>query len=930
MYRIIPGLLFATVSVIGIWLVSALEETTRPSPDIAPSAPATVGHPSFLSPHFHPIALHHDHLFVVNTPADTVEIIDTKSGDIIKRIPVGIDPVSIAIRPDGLEAWVSNHLSDSVSVIDTDPASPTHLHVIDTIQEIDLETRATNFDEPVGIAFASDQKAYIALSSENTIAVIDVSSRKVIKHLAIPAQDPRAITVRNGKLYVIPFESNNKTQLSNGTKIESDPAPFDAHQHTIARNNPDSPGHVLEIIKHPDVPDKDLFVFDTETDTLIETVDSLGTLLYGLTVDSKGTVFIAQTDARNDVNGRAGAKKQGLAELQNRPFLNQITRVDFQDKSARKPHFIDLESLPSAQVIPTQGFATPFAIEISPDDKTLVATAASSNKLFTVDTATGKLLGFINVGFVPRGVALQSQNDGSPAQAWVFNAVANTVSLVDLSELSQPVLKSTIPLDDPTPPAFKRGRIAFNNANASTTQTFACASCHPDGHTDQLLWVLDTPIATGEKQIQPRTTMPLRGLRDTAPFHWDGIPGDPYGGPNGANAHGHAPPNVDGSSPDNAVRHVVDSAMDTTMALPGSSIGDGHRLDRNERYYMARFLLAVPYPPAQKRAYTNVLSQRAGDGFELFHLKGYHEGKPQPIVCGDCHRMPFLVSTNTPGSGMDAVTWRGANDRFLIFPQGRINIIDFDFYRDLADQGIPEKSLWRLSWKNKAHFDPVWEMVLEGSTGYSGSFARQLTLHQKSVNDPLTQDLLPALEASAREEAIVLQVNALFLGETEPASLTLQFQNDHYFQIDGDRQIFTRDQLLKLAAEGKFLGTFTGRHGARSGFLVPQPALWTLSPIHEQSGRQHFPALTDGQKTMTLNARHVTEEAHVIINGRRVPATIARGEAETITIKLEALPPVGLHFLQIQNARGLFSNDFIFHVADKSEDIAGASLPDSD
>jgi DNA-binding beta-propeller fold protein YncE len=927
MNRIIPGLLFATVSVIGIWLVPALEEATRPSPDIAPPAPAKVGHPSFLSPHFHPIALHHDHLIVVNTPADTVDIIDKKNGDIIKRIPVGIDPVSIAIRPDGLEAWVSNHLSDSVSVIDTDPASPTHLHVIDTIQDMDLAKRTTNFDEPVGIAFANNQKAYLALSSENKIAIIDVPSRRVTDLLTIPAQDPRAITVRNGKLYVIPFESNNKTQLSSGSKIESASAPFDVHQHRTTNNSKED---IRDIIKHPDLPDKDLFIFDTETDRLIETVDSLGTLLYGLTVDSKGTVFIAQTDARNDVNGRAGSKKQGLAELQNRPFLNQITRVDFQDKSARKPHFIDLEPLPSAQVIPTQGFATPFAIEISPDDKTLVATAASSNKLFTVDTATGKLLGFINVGFVPRGVALQAQDDGSPAQAWVFNAVANTVSLVDLSELSQPVLKSTIPLDDPTSPAFKRGRIAFNNANASTTQTFACASCHPDGHTDQLLWVLDTPVVAGEKQIQPRTTMPLRGLRDTAPFHWDGIPGDPYGGANGANAHGHAPPNVDGSSPDNAMRHVVDSAMDTTMALAGNSIGDGHRLDRNERYYMARFLLAVPYPPAQKRAYTNVLSQHAEDGFELFHLKGYQGGKPQPIVCGDCHRMPFLVSTNTPGSGMDATTWRGANDRFLIFPQGPLNIIDFDFYRDLADQGIPEKDLWRLSWKNKTHFDPVWEMVLEGSTGYSGSFARQLTLHQKSVNDPLTQDLLPALEASAREEAIVLQVDALFLGETEPASLTLQFQNDHYVQIDGDRQRFTRDQLLKLAAEGKFLGTFTGRHGVRSGFLVPQPALWTLSPIHEQSGRQHFPTLTDGQKTMTLNARHVTEEAHVIVNGRRVSATLTPGEAETLTVELETLPSVGRHFLQIQNARGLFSNDFIFHVSDKPEEIGGTSRPGTD
>jgi hypothetical protein len=81
---------------------------------------------------------------------------------------------------------------------------------------------------------------------------------------------------------------------------------------------------------------------------------------------------------------------------------------------------------------------------------------------------------------------------------------------------------------------------------------------------------------------------------------------------------------------------------------------------------------------------------------------------------------------------MDAPTWRGAYDRFLILPQGRLNIIDFDFYRNIAEKGIPEKDLWRLSWRSKPRFDPIWEMVLEGSTGYSGTFARQLTLNRKN------------------------------------------------------------------------------------------------------------------------------------------------------------------------------------------------------
>ena len=254
---------------------------------------------------------------------------------------MGIDPVTLAVRPDGREVWVSNHVSDSVSVIDVAPVSPTYLQVVATIQEFDPRTKATRFDEPCGIAFASNSKAYVALSSENEIAVIDVASRKVQKRLKVTAQDPRAIVVLGDRLYVLPFESNNKTQLSGGSKIDGKLVTFDAHEHSVANNNVLSLDHVTDIVKHPRVPDRDLFVFDTKTDRLLHSVETLGTLLYGLAVDSEGTVFIAQTDARNDANGRAGTQKHGLKELENRAFLNQITQLPFKKGKPEEPKFLN-------------------------------------------------------------------------------------------------------------------------------------------------------------------------------------------------------------------------------------------------------------------------------------------------------------------------------------------------------------------------------------------------------------------------------------------------------------------------------------------------------------------------------------------------------------------------------------------------------------
>jgi len=923
----------------GVFLIAAVVNQPVTTSDVlsksAPPAPVEVGHPTFVSPHVSPIAISGRDVFVVNTPADTVDVIDATTRKVKARVSVGVDPCSLAVRPDGKEIWVSNHISDSVSVIDTDADSPTYLNVVATIQEFNNRTKATEFDEPVGIAFANNDKAYVALSSANQIAVVDVASRKIMNRLRIRSQDPRAITVRNGRLYVIPFESNNKTQLSGGTgKLDKEYETFDAFEHSIRVNNVLSLGHVTDIVKHPDVPDRDLYVFDTKTDKLVETVDTLGTLLYGLTVDSKGTVYVAQTDARNDANGKSGTKKHGLKELENRAFLNQITAVSFNDErnEAENTDFIDLEPLPPEQPKEGEALATPFAIEVSEDDSTLFASAAGSDKLFTVDAKSGDVIGRVDVGAVPRGIALATA-DGKTSQAWVLNAVENSVSLVEVADAANPKVVETVALEDPTHPQVKRGRIAFNTARASTTGTFACASCHPDGHTDQLLWVLKTPVVSGGNQIMPRSTMPIRGLRDTAPYHWDGIPGDPYGGNNSANIHTSVEPSSDKKVATSTTRHLIDGGLASTMAMVGNEgendEGKAGRLTALERDDMAMFLFSVPFPPAQKRAYTNELSDRAEEGFKLFHIEGDYDGKVRPNVCGDCHRMPFMVSTNTPGTGMDAPTWRGAYDRFLILPQGRLNIIDFDFYRRVAEQGQDERSIWQFSWAGRRRFDPIWEMVLEGSTGYSGSFARQVAVNKDTVEAAITKELMLALQKSAAEDAIVLEADGVMLDGTESTPVSLQFAADHeggsYVQKDGERKVFGQGELLAMASEGRFVGTLTARHGVKDDVVDhPQPGLWTLGPIHSQRGRQKFPVLYPGSQTMTISGRHVDDSTHVVVNGRRVEGqvTVVDREKDRLEIKLAELPEPGLHMVQVQNASGLFSNDFIFHVVKDAEEAA--------
>ncbi len=869
------------------------------------------GSPTFLSPHSSPIAFTGGLVLVANTAADTLDVIDSRGRDVLARVPVGIDPVSVAVRPDGFEAWVSNHVSDSVSVVDLRPSTPTRFQVIATIQDFDPRTKATRFDEPVGIAFAGNAKAYVALSSENVVAVVNVARRKVIRRLRISAQDPRAIAVQGNRLFVLPFESNNQTQLSGCTGApDGDLCTFTIQSF----NNVLSDGLVVDLVRQPRVPDRDLYVFDTNSDRLVEVVESIGTLLYGLTIDSRGNVFVAQTDARNDANGRAGTLNHGLREMENRPFLNRISRVSCTGLACAAPDHFDLEPLPPLQPAAGSALATPFAVQISPDDSILVATAASSDALFTLDALSGEVLGRVTVGSVPRGVALEA-SEGALARAWVFDAVDNTVSIVNLEDPSAPRVEGLVRLEDPTPPGMKRGRRAFNTAGASTTQTFSCASCHPDGNTDQLLWVLDTPIPDGQTQVPPRNTMPARGLRNSAPYHWDGIPGDPFGGNNTGNIGGAEPPNCDFENPQTCTRFLVDAALASTMCKIEEC--DGGRLSPADRRSLARFLLAVPYPPAQRRSYSNALSPRAVRGFEVFHIEGVPENGSRN-VCGDCHRMPFWVSTNTPGTGMDAPTWRGAYDRWLILPQGRQNMVDH-FTAETLAEGIDERSLW-VGEDPRSPLQPVWNMVTEGSTGFSGAFARQVTLGRATARKPRTESLLAALELADSEGAVVLRGFGVWIRGDIGERAVLDYQSGVY--VDGlGGEAFTREQLSTLASSGSFVGTFTGWPPANTGLEHPQPAIWSLGPIEQQRGRQEFPVLSGGSTTMTVSSRDVDADAQVFVDGRHVQATVECTEGPTsdcrqVEVRLLTLPSqVGTHFLQLQNPRGLFSNEFLFEVA---------------
>jgi hypothetical protein len=339
---------------------------------------------------------------------------------------------------------------------------------------------------------------------------------------------------------------------------------------------------------------------------------------------------------------------------------------------------------------------------------------------------------------------------------------------------------------------------------------------------------------------------------------------------------------------------------------------------------LAIYNLAVPYPPAPARPFDNQISAQARKGFELFHVEGDKNPKmSSPNVCGSCHRMPFLTSTNTPGQGMDAPTWRGAYDRHLILPQGRMNIIDFPWIKPIANAGRDEFDMWRLTWSGdtgpRTAFDPIWNMVLEGSTGFSGAFARQTTLDKKTAGNAAVISLLADLELSASQRTVILECEGIFLGVGKPQKIKLQFVSNGidplYIAKDNTGATYTRSELLSLAVKGNFIGTFIARHGAKSDlFVSPQPAIWTTGPIAFQSGKQAFPILDSRTNAMLISGSHFAEDAKIFIDGRLGTGSITKKKGNEVLLTLNDLPHKGMHLLQVQAPEGRMSNEFIFYV----------------
>ncbi|HKQ48150.1 MAG TPA: hypothetical protein VJZ71_08790 [Phycisphaerae bacterium] len=548
------------------------------------SVPPALAQPfvNWENPHVHPLDItpDGDTLLAVNTADNRLEVFDITSGAALHlgAIPVGLDPVSVRARTS-TEAWVVNHISDSISIVDL-----ATMRVVFTIR---------TDDEPADVVFvgSSPQKAFVSCSQANTVVVFDTAAPATrLATLAIDGEDPRsmAVNVARGEVYVAVFESGNRSTILGGglamggtgfpPNVVNDPAgpyggvnppPNDGTNFKPPQRagNPAPPGVGLIVKKNGaglwmddnahdwtsmvsganhalsgrpadwDLFDHDIAIIDATTHAL-RYANGLMNIGMALAVNpANEQITLVGTDATNEVRFEPVLEgrflRVNLARVTPTPAtvgisdLNQHlsygTTVPFvaipqgeRDKSLGDPRAIVWNAAGTRGYVAGMGSNNVVIIDAAGTRQPLL-----SNPLdVTIDVAEG-----------PTGLAL----DETRGRLYVLSKFAARVSVVDTA--TETVL-TDVGFYDPSPIAIKIGRKhLYDTHRNSGLGQIACASCHVDARNDRLAWDLGNPDGTVKTFNQncplggcqdwhpmkgPMTTQTLQDIIGREPHHWRG------------------------------------------------------------------------------------------------------------------------------------------------------------------------------------------------------------------------------------------------------------------------------------------------------------------------------------------------------------------------------------------------------------------------
>jgi RHS repeat-associated protein len=319
-----------------------------------------------------PSGAHAVNAYISNGVSDSVSVIDTATNTVIATIPGLHEPFGVAVSPDGSTAYVANTLASNIAVIDTSTNTITDFIDIPS-PDSDTNTLALS---PDGLTlYAMDSGG---LTGYGIVYVIDTESGMVVDSLDLPsgtAPVGAVVSPDGTRLYIAQQPGGvivvDTDSLSVITTISGAPS------YDVAI----TPDGTKIYATYPD--DDEMYVISTATNSVIATIP---TGAYGGT-----TTGIAITPDGAKAYVAAFADNSGLV--------------------------IDTSTNTITSAIP---FTTddPLGVAITPDGSEAYFTMQSSNAVSVVDTATDTLSATVAVGRDPTalGQFIQPASGSSPTQ----------------------------------------------------------------------------------------------------------------------------------------------------------------------------------------------------------------------------------------------------------------------------------------------------------------------------------------------------------------------------------------------------------------------------------------------------------------------------------------------------------------------------------
>ncbi|MEL7451057.1 MAG: hypothetical protein AAFN78_17715 [Pseudomonadota bacterium] len=640
---------------------------------------------AFESGQVRPLALSGDgaRLLATNTPDGRLEVFDVTESGLVHAgsVPVGLEPVAVAARSAN-EAWVVNHLSDSVSIVDLS-GTPDSWHVTTTLAV---------GDEPRDIVLAgkNNGRAFVTTAHRGQnmpgtfdqhseggradVWVFDADAAAAglgglvsIVNLFGDVPRPLAVDPTGGTVYAGILHSGNVTTLVgpgtvNGsglppfTDVDGAPAPETS---LVVRFNGtdwlDAGGRVWTDQVRISLPDYDVFAIDANAaiPQVTERYSGVGTNLFNIAVNpASGLVYVSNTEALNH-NRFEGHGNFGGSTLRGHFIENRITVISPTTQLVSPRHLnkhIDYSTLPGTAEENANSLATPVDMAISSDGLTLYVAAFGSAKVGIFETQALESDSFVPddadhielSGGGPSGVILDEAHD----RLYVMTRFDNAVSVIDLEARAE---AAHLSLYNPEPASLVAGRPFLYDARFSSSRgDSSCAGCHIFGDTDHLSWDLGNP--DGSVAINPNPfkfeppaefrdfhpmkgamgTQSLRGMDKHGPLHWRG---DKTGGDD------------PGGSPfDEAAGFRKFNGAFVEL------LGRSAELSENEMQAFTEFAMQLTYPPNPVRALDNSLTATQAAGEDLyFNFPVTEDG----TTCNSCHRItPALGLFGTGGESM--------------------------------------------------------------------------------------------------------------------------------------------------------------------------------------------------------------------------------------------------------------------------------------